>query len=105
MNTDTNIVKSAPKAKKSAKKVAKKAAEKTAKKSAGRAPMFPDTAKIKILAKDGNPARANSNAHAMFAQLKDGMTVGEYVKKAKAKDWNGRGNLRYWIAQGHVSVR
>jgi len=104
--TDTVITETkAKKARKApAKKKAKKAAKKTKSASTGRRATYSDTAKIKILAKDGNPARANTNAHTMFAALKDGMTVGDYVKKAAAKDWDGRGNLRYWVNQGHIKI-
>lgn len=112
-NNDTATVAPAaakPAKKKAAKKAVKKAAKaKPAKKAAkaakgtGRKASYGEDAKIKILAKE-NPCRANTNAHAMFAALKDGMTVGDYVKKMAAKEQDGRGNIRYWVKSGDIKV-
>jgi hypothetical protein len=75
-----------------AKTKAKKAPVVAAKTGRGRAPLYPDNAKIKLLVKE-NPAREGTSSHEYFETAKAAKTFGAYREAG--------GNLKYlyWFAE------
>ncbi len=106
-----NTAASAPAAKKTrkaaAKKTAKKATKKTAAKkggSTGRTAKYSDDATVKVLV-DKNPRREGTDAHAKFACIKNGDTVGNIVKRGAAKGFNLRGLLIASVKRKQISIK
>lgn len=69
-----------------------------------RAAKYSDDAKVKLLV-DKNPRREGTEAHAKFACIKDGDTVGAIVKRAQAKGFNVRGLLIASVKREQISIK
>lgn len=94
----------APKKAKEKKTAASKKTAKSAANGASRAARYGDDMVIRLKV-DGNPRRANTEAHRRFAKIKDGMTVGEFKKIcAKEEGWNALGTLHTSVKRGQISV-
>jgi cell division septation protein DedD len=65
---------------------------------------YSDDAKVKVLV-DKNPRREGTEAHAKFACIKDGDTVGNIVKRAQAKGFNVRGLLIASVKREQISIK
>jgi hypothetical protein len=65
---------------------------------------YSDDAKVKVLV-DKNPRREGTDAHAKFACIKDGDTVGSIVKRAQAKGFNVRGLLIASVKREQISIK
>jgi hypothetical protein len=61
--------------------------------------------KIHVLV-DHNPKRPGTDAHARFELYKTGMTVGDFLEKAKAKgNTHPSSDIRYGIKHGFLELR
>lgn len=96
--TDTSTAPAKKPAASKKKAPAKKAAPPT------RAAKYSDDAKVKLLV-DKNPRREGTEAHAKFACIKDGDTVGAIVKRAEAKGFNVRGLLIASVKREQISIK
>jgi len=67
----------------------------------GRAPAYGDDATITKLV-EGNPKRAGTRGHEVFAMYRTGMKVGTLVEKTSRAE--ALANLRWDVSKGHISV-
>jgi hypothetical protein len=108
MNDETTTEAIAPKKTRKAKAVKAVKAPKVAKapKAAkaegtghrGRAPLYPDTAKLKALTKE-NPGREGTNSHEYYETIKASKNVGEYVAAGGSRKY-----LAWFIERGHATA-
>jgi hypothetical protein len=65
----------------------------------GRAPLYPDSAKITLLVKE-NPGREGTRSHEYFETARASPTVGEYREAGGAANY-----LRWFKGRGKLEIR
>jgi len=67
-----------------------------------RAAAVPVTGRIKLVTK-GNPCKAGTKSHSIFACFEDGLTVADFVKRGQP-GWDMKGAVRYFAERGNIKV-